>query len=41
LGGFLFRLLGFMTAGHLADLISATVGAILLLLALRYWKRRF
>lgn len=35
LGGFLFRLVGFVSIGLLANLISATVGAIVLLLILQ------
>ena len=35
LGGFLFRLVGFVSIGLLANLISATVGAIILLLILQ------
>ncbi len=35
LGGFLFRLVGFVSLGLLADLICATVGAIVLLLILQ------
>ncbi len=38
LGGFIFRLLGFVSVGLLANLISATVGAIVLLLILQKVK---
>lgn len=38
LGGFLFRLVGLLPIGLLGSLISATVGAILLLLALQKIK---
>jgi uncharacterized membrane protein YeaQ/YmgE (transglycosylase-associated protein family) len=39
LGGFLFGLLGISTIGLLGALISATVGAVLLLVILRAVKR--
>lgn len=38
LGGFLFRLLGLLTIGLLGSLISATVGAIVLLFILQKAK---
>jgi uncharacterized membrane protein YeaQ/YmgE (transglycosylase-associated protein family) len=40
LGGFLFRLLGFLTIGLLGNLISATVGAIVLLFLLQKFGKR-
>jgi uncharacterized membrane protein YeaQ/YmgE (transglycosylase-associated protein family) len=40
LGGFLFRLLGFGIENSLAQLITATVGAILLLMLLRWAGRK-
>ena len=39
LGGFLFRMVGFTAVGLLGNLISATVGAIVLLFALQKIKR--
>ena len=39
IGGFVFRLLGFGTYGLLGSLISATVGAILLLWLIRLFKK--
>jgi uncharacterized membrane protein YeaQ/YmgE (transglycosylase-associated protein family) len=41
LGGFLFRLLGLSAAGHLGSLVTATVGAVVLLYLLRAIKRRY
>jgi uncharacterized membrane protein YeaQ/YmgE (transglycosylase-associated protein family) len=38
LGGFLFRIVGFAAIGLLGNLISATVGAIVLLFALQKIK---
>jgi uncharacterized membrane protein YeaQ/YmgE (transglycosylase-associated protein family) len=35
IGGFLFRLVGFRAVGLLAQLISATVGAVILIAGLR------
>jgi uncharacterized membrane protein YeaQ/YmgE (transglycosylase-associated protein family) len=40
LGGWLFGVLGFATVGLLAQLIVATVGAIVLILLLRLIKRK-
>jgi uncharacterized membrane protein YeaQ/YmgE (transglycosylase-associated protein family) len=40
LGGFLFRLLGFAALGLLAQLITATVGAIILLWIVSYLRRK-
>jgi uncharacterized membrane protein YeaQ/YmgE (transglycosylase-associated protein family) len=39
LGGFLFRLLGMQATNLLGSLLTATVGAVVLLLLLRRWKR--
>jgi uncharacterized membrane protein YeaQ/YmgE (transglycosylase-associated protein family) len=40
-GGFVFRLLGISASGLMGALTTATVGAILLILALRLlWKRQ-
>jgi uncharacterized membrane protein YeaQ/YmgE (transglycosylase-associated protein family) len=39
IGGFLFRLLGVDTGGLLGSLISATIGAIILLYLLRHFRR--
>lgn len=39
LGGFLFGLLGFVTVSLLGSLITATVGAIVLIAALRYFNK--
>jgi len=39
IGGFLFRLVGFAAVGLLAKLISATVGAVILIAGLRAIKR--
>jgi uncharacterized membrane protein YeaQ/YmgE (transglycosylase-associated protein family) len=41
LGGFLFRLLGLLTIGLLGSLVSATVGAIVLLFILQKFGKRF
>jgi len=40
LGGFVFRLLGFAAFGLLAQLITATVGAIILLWIVSYLRRK-
>ena len=40
LGGFLFRLLGFIPATLMADLICAFVGAVVLLLLIGFLNRR-
>jgi uncharacterized membrane protein YeaQ/YmgE (transglycosylase-associated protein family) len=40
LGGFIFRLLGFAAFGLLAQLITATVGAIILLWIVSYVRRK-
>ena len=40
LGGFLFRLVGFSTVNLLGSLVSATVGAVLLLLVLQKFGKR-
>lgn len=40
LGGFLVRLLGFVPTGLLGGLISATIGAVLLIVVLRKVGRR-
>ena len=40
IGGFLFGLVGFRTVGLLAKLISATVGAVILIGGLRAIKRQ-
>lgn len=40
LGGVLFRLLGFKAVGPLGELITATVGAIVLIAVLRKFGRR-
>lgn len=39
LGGFLFRLAGLATVSLIGSLITATVGAVVLLAILRYLKR--
>ncbi len=39
IGGFLFRLLGVDTGGLLGSLISATIGAVILLFLLRYIRK--
>ncbi len=39
LGGFLFDLLHIMPSGHIGSLVTATVGAVVLLLLLRTFKR--
>lgn len=39
LGGFLFGLLGLTATGKWGSLITATVGAIVLIMLLRAWKR--
>ena len=39
LGGFLFKLLGLSADTLIGSLITATVGAILLIVILRYFKR--
>ncbi len=39
LGGFLFRLLGISAAGLLGSLVTATVGAIVLIFLLREFRR--
>lgn len=39
-GGFLFRLLGFMSIGLISQIITATVGAVICLAAWRAYKRR-
>jgi uncharacterized membrane protein YeaQ/YmgE (transglycosylase-associated protein family) len=39
IGGFLFGMLGVSAAGLLGSLISATVGAVILLFLLRYIRR--
>src|SRR5205823_10308494 len=39
LGGFLFSLLGIYTSGPIGSLITATVGAILLIVLLRFIRR--
>jgi uncharacterized membrane protein YeaQ/YmgE (transglycosylase-associated protein family) len=38
-GGFLFRVAGLPVMGGLGELIAATVGAIILILLLRYLRR--
>ncbi len=38
IGGFVFRVLGFVSYGLIADLITATVGAVLFLVLLRFLK---
>jgi uncharacterized membrane protein YeaQ/YmgE (transglycosylase-associated protein family) len=38
LGGFLFRLIGFAAYGLLANLVLATLGAVLLLALIRWLK---
>jgi uncharacterized membrane protein YeaQ/YmgE (transglycosylase-associated protein family) len=40
LGGFLFRLVGLLTVGLLGSLISATVGAVVLLFILQKFGKR-
>jgi uncharacterized membrane protein YeaQ/YmgE (transglycosylase-associated protein family) len=40
LGGFLFRLVGFSTVNLLGSLVSATVGAVLLLLVLQKFGKQ-
>jgi uncharacterized membrane protein YeaQ/YmgE (transglycosylase-associated protein family) len=40
LGGFLFRLAGFLPIGLIGSLISATVGAVVLLFLLQKFGRR-
>jgi uncharacterized membrane protein YeaQ/YmgE (transglycosylase-associated protein family) len=40
-GGFLIRLLGFSANGMLAELITATVGAVLVLYLLNRYGRKF
>ena len=40
LGGFLFRLLGLTASGLIGELVTATVGAIVLLLILRAIKSK-
>lgn len=39
-GGFLFRLLGLTTVNIIGQLITATVGAIVLLYLVRLWKKK-
>jgi uncharacterized membrane protein YeaQ/YmgE (transglycosylase-associated protein family) len=39
IGGFLFRLLGVDTGGLVGSLISATIGAVILLFLLRHIRR--
>ncbi len=39
-GPFLFRLVGFWSMGFIANIISATVGAVIVLAAWRAFKRR-
>ena len=40
IGGFLFRLLGFLPMGLIAQLISATVGAVILLWLVGYLTKK-
>ncbi|MBL8258599.1 MAG: GlsB/YeaQ/YmgE family stress response membrane protein [Candidatus Competibacteraceae bacterium] len=40
IGGFLFGLLGFATVNIIGRLISATIGAIVLLYLVGLWKKR-
>lgn len=39
-GGFLFRLVGFKVTGFPADLVTATVGAVLCIYAIRSWGNK-
>ena len=41
LGGFLFRLVGLLTVGLLGSLVSATVGAVVLLFILQKFGKGF
>jgi uncharacterized membrane protein YeaQ/YmgE (transglycosylase-associated protein family) len=40
LGGFLFRLLGISAAGLVGSLVTATVGAVVLIFLLREFRKR-
>lgn len=40
-GGFVFQLIGFKTVGFPANLITSVVGAVLCILAIRHWGKRF
>lgn len=39
-GGFLFRLVGFGVEGFPADLVTATVGAVVCIWLIRVWGKR-
>ncbi len=40
-GGFVFQLIGFRAVGFPANLITSVVGAVICIMAIRYWGRRF
>ena len=39
IGGFLFRLIGFAAVGVIGEIITATVGAVVFLYLVRWWKK--